>query len=353
MMKSTEHKKRPAQTACYRKKCTLILGAVLLFTLVQAAPVYAQRKISIKLASLVPENTPWGAAINRMAVEWAQATNGEVELIVYHNGVAGSEGEVLRKLNLNQIQAAVFTSVGLNSVTPEIMTLSYPFLIHDDGELEEVLRQLRPELDARIERNGFVTLAWARAGWVKIFSRSPVFVPQDLRRQKVATSPDELAMLQTFKTMGFQMVPVNINDTLVSLNGGMIDAVYQSPIYVAGNQLFGIAKNMSALNLAPFMGGILMNRNAWRRIPDRYKDRIMQICKRVEREIDSSIALLEANAVNTMSQHGLIINTPTPAQQEEWYQEIAGYERQLAGPIFNLEIYQRITSILAAYRRGR
>jgi TRAP-type C4-dicarboxylate transport system substrate-binding protein len=353
MMKDTDNRKGPAKPAHYRKKRTLFLGALLLFTLVQAAPVYAQRKISIKLASLVPENTPWGAAINRMAVEWAQATNGEVELIVYHNGVAGNEAEVLRKLNLNQIQAAVFTSAGLNAVTPEIKTLSYPFLIHNDEELEEVLRQIRPELDARIERSGFVTLAWARAGWVKIFSRSPVFVPQDLRRQKLATSPDELAMLQTFKTMGFQMVPVSITDTLVSLNGGMIDAVYQSPIYVAGNQLFGIAKNMSTLNLAPFMGGILMNRNAWRRIPDQYKDRIMQICKRVEREIDSSIARLEADAVSTMSRYGLVINAPTAAQQEEWYQELARYESQLAGPIFNRELYQRITGILAAYRRGR
>jgi TRAP-type C4-dicarboxylate transport system substrate-binding protein len=302
---------------------------------------------------MVPENTPWGAAINRMAVEWAQATNGEVELIVYHNGVAGNEGEVRRKLNLNQIQAAVFTSVGLNSVTPEIMTLSYPFLIHNDEELEEVLRQIRPELDARIENNGFVTLAWARAGWVKFFSRSPVFVPQDLRRQKLGTSPDELSMMQTFKTMGFQMVPVGMNDVLVSLNGGMIDAIYQSPIAVAGNQIFGITRNMSTLNVAPFMGGIVMNRNAWRRIPDHYKGRIMDICKRVEREIDSSIAQLEADAVNTMTRYGLVINTPSPAQQEEWYRELARYENELAGPVFNRELYQRITNILAAYRQDR
>jgi TRAP-type C4-dicarboxylate transport system permease large subunit len=44
-------------------------------------PVFAQRR---KITSLVPENTPWGAALNRMAREWGTATNGEVELIVYH-----------------------------------------------------------------------------------------------------------------------------------------------------------------------------------------------------------------------------------------------------------------------------
>jgi TRAP-type C4-dicarboxylate transport system substrate-binding protein len=351
MMKKTENGME--KSARRRKKRAFLLGAVLFFALVQAAPVSAQRKITIKLASLVPENTPWGAAINQMSTEWAQATNGEVELIVYHNGVAGSEGDVLRKLRMNQIQAAVFTSIGLNAVTPEIMTVSYPLLIRSDEELEAVLRDLRPELDARIEKSGFTTLAWARAGWVKIFSRAPVFTPQDLRQQKLGTSPDELEMLQAFKAMGFQMVPVNLNDVLVSLNGGMIDAIYQSPIAVAGNQLFGITKNMSTINLAPFMGGILMNQNAWRRIPNQYKDRLMAICKRMEAEIDGSIAKLEADAVTTMARYGLTINTPDPAQEAAWYQEMALHENKLVGPIFNRELYQKIKDILTEYRQGR
>jgi TRAP-type C4-dicarboxylate transport system substrate-binding protein len=353
MTKIMNNEERPVKTINYQKRYAALLCAVLFLSAIPAVPVYAQRKITIKLASMVPENTPWGAAINRMAVEWAQATNGEVELIVYHNGVAGPEAEVLRKLNLNQIQAAIFTSIGLNSVTPEIMTLSYPFLIQNDEELEVVLQKLRPELDARIEKNGFTTLAWARAGWVKIFSKAPVFTPGDLRRQKLGTNPDELEMLQAFKAMGFQMVPVNMNDVLVSLNGGMIDAVYQSPISVAGYQLFGSAKHMSSLNLAPFMGGIIMNRTAWRRIPDRYKDRIMTICKRIESEIDGSIAKLEAEAVTTMSRYGLTINQASPTQEAEWQREIGQHENELVGPIFNKEIYQKIQTILAEYRKGR
>jgi TRAP-type C4-dicarboxylate transport system substrate-binding protein len=233
------------------------------------------------------------------------------------------------------------------------MTVSYPLLIHSDAELEAVLQKLRPELDARIEKNGFTTLAWARAGWVKIFSKAPVFTPADLRRQKLGTNPDELELLQAFKAMGFQMVPVNMNDVLVSLNSGMIEAVYQSPISVAGYQIFGVAKNMSTVNLAPFMGGIIMNRNAWRRIPDRYKDRLMEICKQIETEIDGSIAKLEAEAITTMSKYGLTINQASPAQEQEWYREMAQHESGLVGSIFNKEIYQKITEILQEYRKGR
>jgi TRAP-type C4-dicarboxylate transport system substrate-binding protein len=334
-----------------RRGAALLMFAGML--LLAAGPLCAQRKVTIKLASLVPENTPWGAAINRLAAEWKQTTGGEVEMVVYHGGVAGDESEVLRKLRMNQIQAAVFTSSGMSAVMPDVMTLSYPLLIRDDAELETVLGKIRPELDAKIAQSGFVTLAWARAGWVKIFSRNPVFTPNDLRKQKLGTGPDDIKMLQAFRAMGFQMVPVNINDVLVSLNSGMLDAVYQSPIAVAGSQLFGVAKNMSTVNLAPFMGGILMNQNAWQRIPDKYKPQLMAICKRIEAEIDSSIAKLEADAVSTMSRYGLIINQNSPQQMQEWYDEMVLHESELVGPIFSKDVYQKINAILADYRKRR
>jgi TRAP-type C4-dicarboxylate transport system substrate-binding protein len=334
------------------KKMWLVVSLALL---IPASPLFAQRKITIKLASLVPENTPWGAAINQMAADWAKATNGEVELIVYHNAAAGDEPEVLRKLKINQIQAAVFTSVGLNSIMPEVMAVSYPFLIRDNNELEAVMSKIKPDLDAKIQQNGFVTLAWARAGWVKFFSRTPVYVPNDLRKLKLGTGADDMQMIQAFRIMGYQMVPVNLPELMVFLNGGMVDAVYNSPIFAAGQQVFGVAKNMTDINVAPFMGGILMNNTAWRRIPDKYKSQLLAICKKMERDIEVSIANLEDDAVSTMTKYGLTIIRPDSQQKQEWYADTSRYENNLVGanPIFNREYYQKINAILSDYRRGR
>jgi len=236
------------------------LVVILLFFIV--SPLFAQAKVTIRLASLVPENTAWGAAINKMAAEWSRITNGEVEVIVFHNGTAGGEGEVLRKLKINQIQAAVFTTMGVSAIMPEVMSISYPFLIKNDEELDVVMKKIKPQLDEKIKQNGYVTLAWACAGWIKIFSKTPVFTPDDLKKVKLATPPEDQQMIQAFRLMGYQIVPVALPDCLVSLRSGMIDAAYNSPIYVAGNQLFGIAGNMANVNIAPFMGGIFLNNTA-------------------------------------------------------------------------------------------
>jgi TRAP-type C4-dicarboxylate transport system substrate-binding protein len=325
--------------------CIILLGAV--------NPVFAQRRITIKLASLVPENTPWGSALNRMAREWSAATNGEVTLQIYHNGVAGGEQDVLRKLKQNQIQAAIFSSIGMSSIAPEIMTLSVPFLIRTNAELDMVLTNLKGDLEKKIDDAGFFPLAWARAGWVKVFSKNPVFVPADLKRMKLGTSADGMELMQAFKAMGYQMVPVETNDILIALNGGMIDAIYQSPIAVGSMQIFGVTKNMASINVAPFMGGMIVNRTAWRSVPDRYKPKLTEIAKRIEREMDTSIMQLEETAVSTMTGYGLRINQVNPEQAQLWYADVERALPTLLGTTFDRDLYGKINLLLRNYRNGR
>ena len=329
-----------------------VLFTLIFFLLI--SPLFAQRTMTIRLASLVPENTPWGQAINRLASEFSRVTNGQIIVNVFHGGTAGDEAQVLALLRSNQIQAAVFSSLGLNSVTPELMSISYPFLIRNDAELDAVLGRLKPDLDARIQQNGFITLAWARAGWIKIFTRMPITTPDDLRRLRMGTTPDDQHILQAFRLLNYQMVPVNLTEVLLAFQSNRIDAAYMSPIFAAGSQMFGIANNMSSINVSPFMGGILMNEVTWRRIPERFRPALMEVCKTLEREIESSIAQLESEAISTMVRHGLKINELTPAQKQVWFDDTARFENRLVGganSIFNRDYYNRINEILTEFRR--
>jgi TRAP-type C4-dicarboxylate transport system substrate-binding protein len=122
-----------------------------------------------------------------MAAEWYRATNGEVEMIISH-GMRSDEADLLRQLNLNQIQAAMLSVVGLKLIMPEVMTLSCPFLIRNNEELDLVLKEIRPDIEAQINRRGYHSLAWSKVGWIRFFSKNPVFVPADLKRQKMGTS---------------------------------------------------------------------------------------------------------------------------------------------------------------------
>jgi TRAP-type C4-dicarboxylate transport system substrate-binding protein len=332
----------------------LVFSALCFFGLSPSA-LFGQRQrgLTVTLASSLPRNSPWGRTLDRIAYEWGQVTKGEVTLRILHQ-YPGSEGEYLMKLRQDKIQAAILTSVAFTSVAPEIMALSIPFLIRNNAELDAVLDQVRPELNARIEQEGYITLAWVKAGWIKVFSRSPVFTPADLRKLKLGTSPDEEELMDAFRTMGFQMVRVTYSDIAQRLNSGMIDAVYMNPVAVSAFRLHTIVRNMSTINLAPFMGGILMSRNAWNRIPQAYRAQLMEITTQAGREFETSFQQSEEDAVTQMTREGLKLSQVGPAQEQLWYQEIYQHIPDLVNRnVFHRGMYERIQGILQKYRGER
>jgi TRAP-type C4-dicarboxylate transport system substrate-binding protein len=289
-----------------------------------------------------------------MAKEWSDATNGEVRLQIYPNGTQGSEADVIQKLNMNVIQAAVLTSMGLNRIVPEIMTLSCPFLIRNDGELAVVFDALRPDLEATINSQNYFSMALVKSGWIKIFSKAPVFVPDDLKRMKVGSDPQEPAMNQVFKSLGYQVVSVEANRILIALNGGTIDAIYNSPIISAGFQFFGVAKNMSTMNIAPFLGGIVINRHTWEMIPEQYRTEILRITRRIGAEIETSLAQLESDAISAMLRNGLVINEADARQEQEWYTDLdKAIPALLESPTFDQATYDKINGLVKTHRGGR
>ncbi|MDR0525289.1 MAG: TRAP transporter substrate-binding protein DctP [Spirochaetaceae bacterium] len=333
------------------KKILVCLGGILLLTGMNPGWTFGQRKVTIKVASIAPENTPWGEALNRLAKAWSEVSGGEVELRVYHNGVAGNEGDVLQKLKINQIQGAVLTSFGINLISPEVMTLSAPFLIRTSEELKRVLEALKPELELKISAKGFHTLTWANAGWVTFFSKSPVFIPSDLKRLKIGTRPEAPELAYAFRSLGYQMVTVSDNDILIALNSNKIQAFYQSPLFAGAMQLFGSAQHMTSLPVAPFMAGIFLNEPGWRAIPERYKPEFMRRAEAISGEINASVIRLEADAVKTMTQYGLKVHQIAPNQAQLWYSEVDGAIDSLLGAAFDRAVYQRVQALLADFRR--
>jgi TRAP-type C4-dicarboxylate transport system substrate-binding protein len=329
----------------------IIVPALLL--LLAANMVFAQRKITIKVASPIPANSPWGRYLNQIASDWKKITNGEVDMIIYHDGVAGKEKEVVRLLKSKQYQAAVLSTFGLYEISPEIMTLSCPFLIRDDDELDIVLDDLKDDLEDGFSKQGYFTLAWARVGWVKFFSKAPIYTPSDLKKQKLGTIADQSEMNQVFRTMGFRMVPVERDDILVALNSNTVDTVFQSPVAVGSAQIFGLAKNMASINVAPFTGAVLIDRDVWRRIPDKYKPLLLETVRKNEAELDREVRKFESDMVNIMGSYGLNINQLSPVQEQLWYDEIGQVMPKLVGTLFDRKVYERAGTILKNYRNGR
>jgi len=337
------------------------IAAVLLLAAGRGS-LFAQRggrageTLEVKIASPLPKESPWGRTLDRIAAEWNRITNGQVRLRVLHGGTEGGENKMRLSLASNTIQAAVFTSFGLSSINPAVMTMSAPFLIRNDDELSVVMKGVQTDLENKMNSGDFFIVAWSKAGFVNVFSKDPVLVPDDLKKQKIASNSEADDMNTVFKTMGFQLVDSDWTDVGPKLASGAVAAIYQSPAGVAAYQLQTILKNMMSTNIAPILGGIVINQVTWKRIGDlnpQFQTDLLRSTRRIAADFDATMQKTTSDAINSMTRDGLKINKPSPAQEQLWYNEIEKVIPSLLGTTYDRDLYQKINDILVKYRGGQ
>jgi TRAP-type C4-dicarboxylate transport system substrate-binding protein len=275
---------------------------------------------------------------------------------VLHGGTEGSEAKMHLSLASNTIQAAVFTSFGLNAIDPIMMTMSAPFLIRTEAELTEVMKEVQGELEVKLNKGDYFIVAWSKAGFVNIFSKEPVNTPDDLKRQRIASNAEAEDMNTAFKTMGFQVIESDWSDVGPKLATGAVMAAYQQPAAIAAFQLHTQLKNMLSINVAPVLGGIVVNQVTWRRIGamnPRYQQELMRVTRQIADELDKSMQRTVSEAVAAMKREGLKENVPTAAQAQLWYNEVDRVVPALVGTTFDRDLYNKITTILTRFRGRR
>jgi TRAP-type C4-dicarboxylate transport system substrate-binding protein len=313
----------------------------------------AQEIIEVRLASPLPRNSDWGRGLERIAADWARVTNNQVRLRIIHDGLEGGETKMLTSLNADNVQAGLFTSAGLSEICPAVVTLSVPFLIRSDAEFDKILEKAIPYFENKLSRTNYVVVCWAKGGWINVFSKDAVFVPDDLRRMRLGTSAELKDINITFRTMGFQVVESDVVDIGTKLASNMINALYLIPEAIVPMGLHRNLSNMLDMSIAPVMGAIVMNRVTWNKLgADRQRD-IVNVTRRFAEEFELSMEKTSANAVAAMRRDGLKMNRPSQAQEDLWHTEVNKAMSTLIGTTIDRDLYNQIIDIITKLRNGQ
>ena len=123
-----------------------------------AAPARAEGPVTLKLATLAPSGSAWHELLRELGQRWEEASGGQVKLKVYAGGTQGNEGEVIRKMGINQLQAAAISNMGLHDLVREASALTIPVMFRDEAEMECAFERIRPALEAVILARGHVVV---------------------------------------------------------------------------------------------------------------------------------------------------------------------------------------------------
>src|SRR5436190_668436 len=184
----------------------------------------------VRLGTLAPKGSSYTRHLQAMGEQWRQAPGGGVQLTLYPDGTMGSEADMVRRMRLGQLQAAMVTTTGLSEIEPGTAGLqTIPKAFRTLEEVDYIGEKLQPMLEKRLEAKGFVVLFWSDTGFIRFFSKQPVITPDDLRKTKLFVSGNRPTELNVYRFVGCNPVSLEVADILPGLQTGLIDCVSMPP----------------------------------------------------------------------------------------------------------------------------
>jgi TRAP-type C4-dicarboxylate transport system substrate-binding protein len=335
--------------------CHLTAMVVFLFIGTLPGPqwAWAQSPVVIKLATLAPDGSAWMQVVRAAADEAQQKTGNAVQFKIYPGGVMGDERDMVRKMHIGQIHAAMLSSASLASLYPEADVLQIPFLFNSYSEADFVVGKMGEGFKKGLEKNGYVALGWSEAGFTYLMSTVPVDTLEKLRKAKVWIWSDSPMAKAIFEEAGVIGVPLSIADVLVGLQTGLVEVVYAPPSVAIALQWFTRVKYLTDLPLNYMLGGLVVKKEAFDKINPEHQAVVREIFERHMQRLKEVIRAENQEALNVMQKQDVKITVPGKAQIAE-FKAISEKAMQKEGSHrYSPQTQEAAFSWLKVYREGK
>ncbi len=329
--------------------CSLILALAL------AAPGLraAEKTIRLKLGTLAPAGTSYHKYLQMMGEKWRKVSGGAVQLIIFPGGTQGSEADMVGLMQTGNLDAAMLTAEGLSQIDPAALSLQImPLAFRNLDEVDFLTEKLGPKLEARLAAKGYLVLFWGDSGWVRIFSKSPVLYPDDLRKLKVFAWAGNAEEYDLWKASGFSPVALETSGIAQGLLSGTISAVPTVPIFALAAQLDTQAKHMLEINWGPLVGAAVVHKKSWDRVPAAAREAMLKIAQETGRSVTAAGRAENDAAVAAMVKRGLVVHKLTPEAEDEWLETVDKVKDQIRGKIVPADMFDEAQRLLKEYRAG-
>lgn len=324
---------------------SLAAAALLAATLLPAAPV------KVKLGTLAPRGSSYHQSLQQMGEAWKKATGGDVQVTIYTDGAMGGEADVVRKMRIGQVQAAMVTGVGLSEIDQSVTCLQMmPMVFRSLEEFEAVSAKMRPDLEKRLADKGFVVLFWVDAGWIHFFTKNPVRTPDDLKKVKLFSWAGDNSGVEILKAGGYQPVPIETADILPGMQTGLIDGIPTIPFYVLTTQIDTHCPYMLDLNWAPLIGGCVITKKAWDALPPASQVAMKAAAEEAGRQITAQGRKEALESVAALQKRGMKVTPVPPELQTQWEVRCETFYPKIRGNMVPADLFDEVRRLVKEYR---
>ena len=304
----------------------------------------------IKVALVTPEGSAWTNALYRMAATVEKRSGGEIRFKVYAGGVSGDETDVLRKMRANRIHAAGFSGVGMGVILPQVRILEAPLLYRNYEEIDRVKQALQPAFEAELEKNGYILLGFAEAGFVRFFSSESMNGPEGFGRLKMWVWKDDPVAKSSLEAFGIKTYPLNITDVNTGLETGMINAFYSPPLAAIAFQWFAKVKYMLDYPMVNSTGAFVIKASAFNRLSSQNQQLLREEAAEFCNELIRQARLQNQEALQVLREAGITFETPSRKRVARFEENARQVYDDSIGRLYSKALFEQVNAILGDLR---
>jgi TRAP-type C4-dicarboxylate transport system substrate-binding protein len=306
---------------------------------------------TLKIATVVPENSQWMKDMREGAQEIKDRTAGRVQIKYYGGGVMGNDQKVLSRIRIGSLQGGAFTPTALSAQYPNLNLYGLPMLWDSEEEAAFARSRLDAALNAGLEEAGYVNFGFAAGGFAALLSNTPIDSLDDLKGQKVWIPEGDEISRRAMEALSLTPVSLPLTDVLTGLQTGLIDIVPMSPIGALVLQWHTKVKYITELPLMYTLGFMAVDKKAFYKLSAEDQAIVREVMGRIYDNFD------KRNLADNQGARDALLNTgiKSVAVPPEEFEKVRAALMELNFKLaeqgqFDKAIFDEMLKLIAEYR---
>lgn len=263
----------------------------------------------IDIADVYASEHIFALAMDRMAAELNEASNGRLDVKTYHNSTLGSEKEQTDAVAANTLTMAIAGGGQIGNLYAPMYVFDAPFAISGNDHLQAVMdSELGKELnDGLTEATGIQLLGALYAGKRFITtSNTPVYTPDDLKGLKIRV-PDQPLSIANFKAFGANPTPMAFAEVYLALQQGVVDGQENPLTQIMSAKFYEVQKYVSTSSHVTQCVFLMTNKEFMDTLPEDLRTLVAETAAKYCKEASETSVQHETDTLKELEEYGMTI----------------------------------------------
>lgn len=277
----------------------------------------AHAETVLRLGSVVPTKSPWGAWAVQAAQEVEKVSGGKLKIQLLLDGQIGDELTMVRQAAKGRLDIAMVSNDPIAVDIPEmdLMTGAYLFDTDEQGTCVQY-KHLSQLFNPLMEKSGLRALTWMEVGHSIIFSKTPLRTPQDMAGLKIRVAQG-IVKNDYMQKLGAAASPLGTADTIPALQTGTITAVTYPTVYGVAVGIPKLAPNILVTKHQRPVGVVAVSDRTWKKL-SKQEQEWLSVMAPMGPQLTNMIFGAEKALLDKAAEAGAKVHNLTPEEEKAW-----------------------------------